>query len=1207
MSESGAFGSKQDYTFGQVAIRENLCTFEQVKECLDIQAKLRTLGIEPKKLGEILVDKGYLTAEQIAKVSKLQSQGTAGGQKLSIPGYELLSRIGQGAMGMVYKARQVSMDRIVAVKVLAPRYSKDHAFVERFVREARAVARLNHENIISGIDVGEVNGHHYFVMEFVDGSPVTGLMKRDGKIDEARTLQIGLQVAKALSHAHRSGIVHRDVKPENVMITAAGVAKLCDLGLAKQAKGDSGVTMDGTSVGTPNYISPEQARGEESIDIRSDIYSLGASLYHMATGTTPFSGANPMVVMTKHVTEHVEPPRKRNPALSEGFNALVLKMMQKRREDRHQDPDAVGKDIQTLLDGGKLSAPAGAAPPTTRTPLRARPSTVIHAPLAASRSPLVPLAVAGGVLVLLLGGWAILRGSSEAPSASATPPPVAAKPMLPVPPPVDAADRVRREVQAFRELIEPNLVNDQVPDRYTSPYTRIQNRIQHYRGNADFVGEKAWTTELAAFTERVNSLILQQYFEPIAVRVKGHADAGRYQQAQEELAKVRDDYKYFSREGAPVLTAVGREVEEWQGRISSALKEAYLSGLVQAEQAFRDPKRRDEAYGLLDAAADVAPADSRASLAEKRAKYLREDVGEVLKVGPSGPEAQKKAQARLTALKALHPKNPEALAVLAAVEADLSKQQVEAVTAAMSQARLLYGTSYRPAFDEAMRSRNLDLAREALAQLYLTQGPAQTAYLPTSTDLGLLRAWLDPQRTAPVDAEPLLKAAEDGLRFCAQQPAAQEMASALYADFRALVLLESLLEQAGEGAKAASKEAARFKTGFSPALSTATGAEPAPRKAGGGHALTVSAGALKKAVPLAPAGPGSLPETDIVALAQKAPGASADPRLPLKAFYLHLFAGQLAEAKGWLDQLASPEALLGTERYADRFKGVSSARDEQAAAQLFQEAWTVYHKRKDAAGGAKLFKEVAEKYANTDFMKVKVPPSNRTRLEIVDDLFGDGKPRAASSSLIDVFGQGAVRELRRGRYEVVYTFKDDREVAMFSTVSGNVAVNRTPQGVVLAGNGQWGWSVPLSGTMGIELSFRPVGDGALGLVVCGDGDRQGYLGVADFNLPGLASNDFLIRMPAQGAQILTAILAQGGTGLQQVKGQTNQAQFQRVGQRLRFTLGAGRLETDNDQYTSGRLAVAVLGGHQIVVERIRVFGEVDPAWLDAELRKGGGK
>ena len=205
---SGGAANKQDDSFGQVAIRENFCTFEQVKECLDIQSKLRTLGIEPKKLGDILVEKGFLNAEQVAKISKLQTEQSAK-QKFQVPGYELISKIGAGGMGTVYKAKQVSMDRIVAIKVLGGQWSRDRAFVERFQREARAVAKLNHENVISGIDVGEINGIHYFVMEYVDGVPVTAIMRKEGKLGERRCLEIGLHVAKALAHAHRPATPQR--------------------------------------------------------------------------------------------------------------------------------------------------------------------------------------------------------------------------------------------------------------------------------------------------------------------------------------------------------------------------------------------------------------------------------------------------------------------------------------------------------------------------------------------------------------------------------------------------------------------------------------------------------------------------------------------------------------------------------------------------------------------------------------------------------------------------------------------------------------------------------------------------------------------------------------------------------------------------------------------------------------------------------------
>jgi serine/threonine protein kinase len=491
--------SKNDYSFGQLAIRENLCTFEQVKEGLDIQTKLRGLGIEPKKLGDILIEKGYLTADQAAQVVKLQSAAApAAGAKLQIPGYEILGRIGQGAMGSVYKAKQVSMDRIVAVKVLAGRYSKDRSFVERFLREARAVAKLNHENVISGIDVGELNGFHYFVMEFVDGAPASSLLKKEGKLSEKRCLEIGQHVARALAHAHKHGIVHRDVKPENVMITTAGVAKLCDLGLAKQAKGDAGATMDGQSVGTPNYISPEQARGEENIDIRSDIYSLGCTLYHMAVGATPFDGPNPMVVMTKHVTEWAEPPKKRNPALSEGFNALIQKMMQKRREDRPQDPEAVLAAIESLLRGGPLpgAAPATRVPPATRiaeSPTH-RPHRTSTVRALASKSSSMPLIVGGvAVAVVVVGFLAFRGGGGDATPPPPKPPVVGGGSTKPPPPPPDVSgDGVKSQIESFRQVAYPELEREARADRFTWAYGTLQKKIELAKANADTVALKAW-------------------------------------------------------------------------------------------------------------------------------------------------------------------------------------------------------------------------------------------------------------------------------------------------------------------------------------------------------------------------------------------------------------------------------------------------------------------------------------------------------------------------------------------------------------------------------------------------------------------------------------------------------------------------------------------------------------------------------------------
>ena len=337
--------------FGAIAIKLGFTTLEKVDECLRLQEKMKELGVAPKKLGEIMLAKGYVTEGQVKEIFKYQ--GMKGGHT-SIQGYKIISKIGQGAMGSIYKALQVSMDRIVAIKCLAPKYAQNDKFRERFLREARAVARLNHPNIIQGIDVGDSNGVHYFAMEYIDGPTVGELLKRGGALDEKRALNIITQIARALQHAFNHGIIHRDIKPDNIMLTREGVAKLCDLGLAKLPKdtGDASGTRPGASMGTPYYIAPEQARGEQNVDTRADIYSLGSSFYHMVAGEVPYVGQSAADVISKHLTEPVTPPRVKNPLVSGGVDWVIVKMMQKAREDRYQTPTELVRDLEAIAAGG---------------------------------------------------------------------------------------------------------------------------------------------------------------------------------------------------------------------------------------------------------------------------------------------------------------------------------------------------------------------------------------------------------------------------------------------------------------------------------------------------------------------------------------------------------------------------------------------------------------------------------------------------------------------------------------------------------------------------------------------------------------------------------------------------------------------------------------------------------------------------------------
>ncbi|MBI3270917.1 MAG: serine/threonine protein kinase [Planctomycetes bacterium] len=360
--------NREDVSFGAIAIRLGLATSDQIAEAVKLQARAKALGGATRKLGEILVERRVLTEDDIKQIFRVQ--GLKGGHT-QIAGYRLLHKIGHGSMGAVYKAIQCSMDRPVALKVLRPALAQNRKFVERFFREARAVARLNHPNIVQGIDVGESNGVHYFVMEYLDGYNVGTHLERGGAMEEKRAAHIVLQIARALEHAQEHGMIHRDVKPDNILVTRAGVAKLCDLGLAKLLdRPTADATDPGASMGTPNYISPEQARGEANVDIRTDIYSLGGTLYHMLTGQVPFPLENAMEVISKHLTEAPPPPRAIQPTVSAELDFVVARMMSKDRALRHPTPAALVADLQAVLAGGKPEGfdrrpqPPGPAPST---------------------------------------------------------------------------------------------------------------------------------------------------------------------------------------------------------------------------------------------------------------------------------------------------------------------------------------------------------------------------------------------------------------------------------------------------------------------------------------------------------------------------------------------------------------------------------------------------------------------------------------------------------------------------------------------------------------------------------------------------------------------------------------------------------------------------------------------------------------------------
>lgn len=337
-----------DSILGKLVVDKQFCTDSEVRECWDVIKNLARQD-KPHSLADALLAQGYVTKSQLDRVVKAIDDARPTHR---IPGFQILEKLGSGAMATVFKARQLSLDRTVAVKVLPKRLSENPEYVTRFYKEGKAAAKLNHRNIVQAIDVGEAGGYHYFVMEYVKGKTVYDDLIQNKGYDETDALDIIIQIAEALEHAHARGLIHRDVKPKNVMITEDGVAKLADMGLAREAADKEAAQMEaGRAYGTPYYISPEQIRGELDIDFRADIYSLGGMFYHMVTGRVPFEASTPSAVMHKHLKEQLVPPDHINSSLSVGVAEVIEVMMAKNREERYGSVKLLLEDLRNIQAG----------------------------------------------------------------------------------------------------------------------------------------------------------------------------------------------------------------------------------------------------------------------------------------------------------------------------------------------------------------------------------------------------------------------------------------------------------------------------------------------------------------------------------------------------------------------------------------------------------------------------------------------------------------------------------------------------------------------------------------------------------------------------------------------------------------------------------------------------------------------------------------
>ncbi len=262
--------------------------------------------------------------------------------------YEVLEKLGGGGMAIVYKGRDTFLKREVTIKVMRPEFTSDEDFVQRFRREAQAVARLSHANIVNIHDVGQEDGIYYLVMEYVRGDNLKNIIKQKGRLEPEEAVHIAVQVCEALEHAHNNNIVHRDIKPHNILITADGKAKLTDFGIAMETTAGT-ITRTDTIMGSVHYLSPEQARGETAT-ARSDIYAVGILLYEMLTGKQPYSGDSPIAIALKHIQETPLPVNEVNPSVPAELAEVIGRAMEKKPELRYRSARELARRLEAVID-----------------------------------------------------------------------------------------------------------------------------------------------------------------------------------------------------------------------------------------------------------------------------------------------------------------------------------------------------------------------------------------------------------------------------------------------------------------------------------------------------------------------------------------------------------------------------------------------------------------------------------------------------------------------------------------------------------------------------------------------------------------------------------------------------------------------------------------------------------------------------------------
>ncbi len=375
---------KKDIIFARQAIADSLCSVEDANKCFVEQYETTQEKKREVRIGQIMIKNRLVSGDRYVKINREVEEKIKSADlnkfimgdsslrlviknslitlnKASIPEYfgpfRIIEEVARGGMGVIYKAWDAGLRRCVAIKVLKAWEHPPIEEIQRFHREARLAASLNHSNIVKIHGAGEVDGVHYFTMDFVEGKTLHQLLQESTSLSEQRALVIVREIALALEYAHSKDVVHRDVKPGNIMLDKSDRVLLADFGLAKGTNSESvHLTKSGDTIGTPAYMSPEQAQGETEVDGRSDIYSLGAVLYEMTTGKRPFEGSSVGAIISDVISKELLPPSKINPNQHPDVEKICLKAMAKNPSQRYSTAQELADDIERFLSGDKILA-----------------------------------------------------------------------------------------------------------------------------------------------------------------------------------------------------------------------------------------------------------------------------------------------------------------------------------------------------------------------------------------------------------------------------------------------------------------------------------------------------------------------------------------------------------------------------------------------------------------------------------------------------------------------------------------------------------------------------------------------------------------------------------------------------------------------------------------------------------------------------------